>query len=82
MPLTVIIFTMSLLGIIEYVNAIGYVCNPGTNIADFAMDVLHGVVVHKSDVTLLSVEKIIQKVCFVGQILFEYTLHMFMKGIF
>ena len=62
-------------------NAIGYVCNPGTNIADFAMDVLHGVVVHKSDVTLLSVEKIIQKVCIVGKIRFEYILYKYFKSV-
>lgn len=41
----------------------GYVCEPGTNIADFAMDVLHGVVIHKGDVTVLSTEQVLTKVC-------------------
>ena len=47
---------------------VGYVCDPGTNIADYAMDVLHGVILHKSDVAVLSVEQIIDKVCIVDQL--------------
>ena len=41
---------------------IGYVCESGTNMADFAMDVLHGVVMHKGDLSIVVVEQVIQKV--------------------
>mmetsp|Transcript_30790 Transcript_30790/g.42142 ORF Transcript_30790/g.42142 Transcript_30790/m.42142 type:complete len:927 (-) Transcript_30790:291-3071(-) len=57
-----IVYCGPVLKLADHFSKLGYNCESGTNIADFALDVLHGVVIHKGDLSVLSVEQIIQKV--------------------